>query len=167
MSKRKKNNELERTKRVARECLKDCAVLYVSGNQFKSLVSLKHEAQVMVTPSVDAAVHKLRWHWTVLIAAFCRSPDGQEYMKAEELAPDGEYFYSELADVFNDFHHAFINDAVNRQHLVGVGWLAIPRRGTICEEQAEIMFSKFGAFDALANWQVGAECPTQDSTESL
>ena len=76
MSKRKKNNELERTKRVARECLKDCAVLYVSGNKFKSLVSLKHEAQVKVTPSIDAAVHKLRWHWTVLIAAFCRAPDG-------------------------------------------------------------------------------------------
>ena len=60
MKKRKKNNELQRTKRVAAACLKDCAVAYVSGNKVKHLVSLKHEAQVKVTPNIDKAVHGIR-----------------------------------------------------------------------------------------------------------
>lgn len=153
MSKRKKNNVLQRTKRVAAACLKDCAVAYVSGNKVKHLVSLKHEAQVKVTPNIDKAVHGIRWRWTVLIAAFCRGQDGKEYVKQEELAPAGEYFYHELTDTLNDLHLEFLEREVNKNHIIGVGWLAIPRCDTIDEAKAERIFSMLGAFNYLANWE--------------
>lgn len=151
--KRKRNNELLRTKRVAAACLKNCAVLYVGGDKVKHLVSLKHRAKVQATPNIDRAVHAIRWRWTVLIAAFCRDQAGQEYIKMEELAPAGEYLYSELADSFNDLHFAMINEQINKTHLCSVGWLAVPRNETIDENLAGDLFRKFGAFEYLANWE--------------
>ena len=152
MTKRKANNELERTKRIARASLKDCVVVYVSGDDHKRLFSLRHMMQVRCTVSIDRAVHAIRWPWTVYIAAFCRDQSGSEYVKAEEVAVAGEYFYSELTDLLNEQHFALL-ETVNRQHLCGVGWIAAPRRCTFDEAQAFNVFSNNGAFELLANWQ--------------
>lgn len=152
MSKRKANNELERTKRIARASLKDCVVVYVSGDDHKRLFSLKHMMQVRCTVSIDRAVHAIRWPWTVYIAAFCRDQTGQEYIKSEEIAVDGEYLYREIAELLNDQHFALLQ-TVNRQHLCGVGWIAAPRRCVFDEAQAADVFGQLGAFELLANWQ--------------
>ncbi len=153
MSNRKANNELERTRRVARACLKDCVVVYVSGDTHKRLYSLKHDAQVRCTVSIDLAIHSIRWPWTVYIAAFCRDQTGAEYVKAEEIAVAGEYLYSELSDLLNEQHFALL-ETVNRQHLCGVGWIAAPRRCTFDEAQAYQVFATNGAFELLASWEV-------------
>lgn len=152
MSRRKANNELERTKRIARATLKDCVVVYVSGDDHKRLYSLKHDAQVRCTVSIDRAIHSIRWPWTVYIAAFCRDLAGTEYVKAEEIAVAGEYFYSELAELLNAQHFALL-ETVNRQHLCGVGWIAAPRRCEFDEAQAYQVFANNGAFELLANWE--------------
>jgi hypothetical protein len=152
MTKRKANNELERTKRVARASLKDCVVVYVSGDTHKRLYSLKHSAQVRCTSNIDRAIHAIRWPWTVYIAAFCRDQSGAEYVKAEEVAVAGEYFYGELADMLNEQHFALL-DTVNKHHLCGVGWIAAPRRCTFDEHEAFGVFVNNGAFELLANWQ--------------
>lgn len=153
MKKRKKNNELERTKRIAAAILNRCAVVYVSGNKIKHLISLKHKKQVLVKPSIDNAVHKIRWPWTVLISVFCRSNTGEEYVKSQEIAIEGEFFYHEVADKLNDYHYEFLNTAVDKRQVVGVGWCAVPRREEIDETLAGEIYTSLGAFDAKANWE--------------
>lgn len=152
MSKRKANNELERTKRIARASLKECVVVYVSGDDHKRLYSLKHNSQVRCTTSIDRAIHGIRWPWTVYIAAFCRDQTGAEYVKAEEIAVEGEYLYRELAELLNELHFQLL-ETVNCQHLCGVGWIAAPRRCSFDEAEAYRVFAANGAFELLANWE--------------
>lgn len=152
MSKRKRYNHLEHVRQLAKAKLKGCAVVYVSGDDHKRLFSLKHMMQVRVTPDLDLLVHGIRWPWTVYIAAFCRDQAGTEYIKAEEIAVEGEYLYREIAELLNDQHFALL-DTVNKQHLCGVGWIAAPRRCTFDEAQAFQVFTNNGAFELLANWQ--------------
>lgn len=150
---RKRNNEFERTRRIAAATLKNCAVAFVSGNTVKHLISLKHKKQVLVTPSLDHAAHRIRWQWTVLISVFCRDQSGQQYVKSQELAPAGEFLYSELAETLNDMHCEFLNTAVDARQVIGVGWMAVPRRESLDENLAGEIYSLLGAFDGLANWE--------------
>ena len=139
-SKRKKNNELQRTRRVAAAALKNCVVVYVSGNKVKHLFSLKHMQAVKPTASIDRAVHQIRWPWTVYIAVICKKPDGEQYIKAEELAITGEFFYSEIADVLNNQHFNLLK-SVNKNHSPRPAWIAAPRRTEFNERQAAEIFS--------------------------
>lgn len=141
-SKRKKNNELQRTRRVAAAALRDCIVVYVSGNKVKHLFSLKHMQPVKPTVSIDRAVHQLRWRWTVYISVICETPDGEKYVKSEELAPSGEYLYSELADTLNEFHQELLQ-TVNINHNPRPAWIAAPRGTTFDEKTAADIYSVF------------------------
>lgn len=140
MSKRKKNNELQRTKRIAALSLKDCVIVYLSGRGCKYLFSIKHMLPVKCTPTIDRAMHNIRWHWTVYISVICTNADGSEYIKSEEIAPSGEYFYSELAEVLNEMHSDLFR-SVNGNHNPRPAWIAAPRMSTFDEKQAAEIYS--------------------------
>lgn len=140
---RKKYNLHESTKQLAKARLKDCVVVYVSGDNFKRLFSLKHMMPVRITRDTDLMVHSLRWPWTVYIAAFGRDSFGRFYIKAREIAIAGEHLYGEVADSLNAEHKALIEETMPESHLIGVGWIAAPRRCSFDEEQAAKIFDHF------------------------
>ena len=145
MKKRKKYNALQSMKRVAQAHLNDCVITFTSGDNFKRLYSLKHGSQVRVTPQLNEVIHGIRWPWTVYIAAFGRDAFGKFYIKARELAVNGEHLYEEIAEYLNKAHADLIQETMPESQLVGVGWIAAPRRCAFDEQQAAYIFERLGA----------------------
>ncbi len=55
----------------------------------------------------------------------CEKPNGQQYCKSVEVAPDGNYLASHLTDV-NEATYLDLRSQANPNHLVAPGWSAIP-----------------------------------------
>jgi hypothetical protein len=137
--KRKKHNATSRYIKVARSCLKGLAVAWTDETKNCVMVDIKRKSEVRVTEVLAKAFSEVPHHWSIFIAVMGKQPNGDVYMKSEQIKTNQPYYQNDLADYLNERHQALIS-GMNRNALCGVGWAAAPNGHDWSEEEAFSLF---------------------------
>ena len=138
--------------RSARAALRDLAIGFVANDKGLRLVNIKHSRLERAGSTINAALTKIRYKWTIYIAAMGRTELGKAYVKIEEIRVPQEVFKHEISSVVAK-HHEALRDTVPKKQLSNVGWLALPVYRDMSEGELESIFDKLGCWDELAPWQ--------------
>jgi len=170
--KRKKNNPAARMQRNTRALLRhNCvAVVHVDPSGRQGLINWKNCKSIAPSNELAYSICEIAHIWTIYLAVFCRSQTGERYIKAAEIAPQGQYRSDQLGaqvieyDAFDE-HGNFIEvrreiepgvidveiekllATCNPQHVIGQGWIASPVGESLSEEQAGRIFEAVGCWE--------------------
>lgn len=145
--KRKPYNPMKRFLRERRHLLSlhHVAVVNVDPEGRQGLVNWKTCQNISAGRTVAEAVCDIAHNWTIYLAAFCVDDKGQRYMKAAEVAPRGIYRSDDLSAVLVEHYTALVQGS-NPNHRIGSGWIAIPSKTSLDDEQADRIFEACGAW---------------------
>lgn len=148
MSKRKPHNPKARLERFSRSVLRQhhIAVVNIDPAGKQGLINWHNCKSVAKGRHIADAICDIAHHWTIYLAALCVDQFGQQYIKATEIAPQGVYLSAHLTDVIETTYKDLLKTC-NPLHIVGSGWIAIPDRVSLDEEQAARIFEAVGGWD--------------------
>ncbi|CAI8829275.1 DUF551 domain-containing protein [Pseudomonas donghuensis] len=146
MSKRKPHKMRARLERTSRALVgaNHAAVVNIDPSGQQVLMNWKNCRQICVRQVVDA-VCDIPHRWTIYLSVMCQKPNGEQYCKSVEVAPQGNYLASHLTDVIEAVH-TDLRARCNQGHIVASGWLAIPFDVSLDEAQAAAVFEAVGAW---------------------
>ncbi|MFK0309699.1 hypothetical protein ACIQUF_00500 [Pseudomonas sp. NPDC090233] len=147
MSKRKPHNMRARLERTCRALVvaNHAAVVNIDPSGQQVLVNWHNLKQIRVRQVVDA-VCDLSHRWTIYLSVMCQKPNGEQYCKSIEVAPQGNYKAEHITDVIETTYRDLRAQA-NPGHLIASGWIAIPTDTTLDEVQAAKVFAAVGAWN--------------------
>lgn len=147
MSKRKPHNPRHRVERSLRSLLKSnhVAVVCIETTERQGLINWKNCKSIAPSPAIADAVCEIAHRWTILVGVMCQAPDGSQYLRCEEAAPQGVYLAAHLSDVIAKVHDDFLAGA-NPNQVVSSGWLAVPDQVDVSEAQAAKVFAAVGGW---------------------
>ncbi|MFJ2982226.1 MULTISPECIES: hypothetical protein [unclassified Pseudomonas] len=147
MSKRKPHNMRARIERSCRALLatNHVAVVNIDPSGRQGLISWKSCKNICSRQVVDA-VCDIPHRWTIYLSVMCQKPNGEQYCKSVEVAPQGNYLASHLTDVIESTY-SDLRAQANKNHLVASGWIAIPADTTLDEAQAAKVFAAVGVWN--------------------
>ncbi len=140
----------KRTHRLARAIVGryKVSVAFSTGGDGKChMVHSRTGKQLRADPNLIAAVENVPHKWTVLIAALCLKPDGEEYMKSEQISVPHVIYQRDIADALTDMHMNLCKSC-NPNHLVGAAWMANPKGEDIDEAAAGKVFESLGGWSS-------------------
>lgn len=143
----KKKGALEsRRLRFTRSLLKQHCVSIVNVGGRQGLVHWKNLKSIAAGRLLAEGICDLPHEWTIYLAVLCRSQTGEQYIKSEEVAPQGQYRAEHLTEVIRHYHDE-LTATCNPAHIVQRAWIALPYRVTVEEEQAARVFDAVGAWE--------------------
>lgn len=147
MSKRKPHKMRARLERTSRALVgaNHAAVVNIDPSGQQVLMSWKNCRQICVRQVVDA-VCDIPHRWTIYLSVMCQKPNGEQYCKSVEVAPQGNYLASHLTDVI-EATYTDLRARANANQLVAAGWIAIPADITLAEAQAAKLFAAVGVWN--------------------
>lgn len=150
MSARKPHNMKARLERSQRSLVatSHAAVLNLHPSGMQILVNLKNCRQITSRPVVDA-VCDLAHRWTIYVSVMCEKPDGEQYSKSVEVAPQGNYRAEHITEVI-EASYSDLRSQCNPNHIRAAGWIAIPSDTSLDEAQAAKVFAAAGAWNQKA-----------------
>lgn len=123
------------------------AIANVQPPDRQIMIDWKHCKQIRSAPVADALCD-IAHHWTIYISVFCQKPDGSQYSKSMEFSTDGMHLVANLEQVMMDAHAELVAQS-NANHRIGSGWIAIPDKTSLTEEQANRVFSAMGVWNRV------------------
>jgi len=149
VSKRKPHYMRARLERNCRALVgaSHAAVVNIDPSGQQVLVNWKNCKQIRVRQVVDA-VCDIAHRWTIYLSVMCQKPNGEQYCKSVEVAPQGNYLASHLTAVI-EATYTDLRAQCNPNHVVASGWIAIPTDMTLDEPQAAKVFTAVGAWNQL------------------
>lgn len=153
MSRRKPNNTRARMERSLRAVLRSNHVAVINldpvdGQGRQGMIQMRNCKSIPPGQRLADAICDIPHTWVIYVAAFCIAPDGERYIKSQEVALQGLYLASHLTEVIETYYRQIV-DSCNRRHLVGSGWIANPCGESLDEEQAARLFEAAGAWQGL------------------
>lgn len=147
MKKRKPNNMRARMERSLRAVLatNHVSVICLENKDRQGLINWKTCQSIAPSQQVADAVCEIAHRWTIYIGVMCEAPSGEQYMRSEEFAPQGNYLSKHLSELIESAHDEVLAQA-NPNHVVSSGWLAVPYAVTIEESQAAKLFETVGGW---------------------
>ncbi|WP_095143274.1 MULTISPECIES: hypothetical protein [unclassified Pseudomonas] len=147
MSNRKPHNMRVRVERSCRALLRSnhLAVVNIDPSGQQWMINWKNRRIIRSRQIVDA-IFDVPHRWTIYISGMCIDQAGGEYLKSVEIAPEGMYLASQLADAI-EHYYTEVRDSCNPQHLIAYGWIAIPSAVSLDEEQAAKVFAAVGVWN--------------------
>jgi hypothetical protein len=146
MSKRKPCNRKVQIERSMRALLgtERAAVISIDPSGLQIMINWKNGKQIRSVPVADALCD-IAHRWTMHIAGICHQADGAEYIKMTVFTPDGVHRVATLSDLVEHFYEE-VKAECNPNHLVGIGWLAVPGAVEVSEAQVSALLSSIGAW---------------------
>ena len=117
------------------------------GDSMCHLVHGRSGKQLRADRNLVDAIEFIPHKWSVLIAALCRKPCGDEYMKTEQIAVPHVIYQRDLADALTDMHGDLCKQC-NPNHLIGAAWIANPTGQDIDQEFAAKVFESIGGWSS-------------------
>lgn len=148
--KRKPHNMRARLERSCRALVSTnhAAVVNIDPSGLQFLVNLQNCRQITSRPIVEA-VCDITHRWTIYVSVMCEKPDGEQYCKSVEVAPQGNYLASHITDVIEATYRD-LRSQCNPNHVRASGWIAIPTDTSLDEAQAARVFATAGAWNQQA-----------------
>ncbi|AOE60405.1 hypothetical protein QZH45_14320 [Pseudomonas corrugata] len=111
------------------------------------MINWKNGKQIL-SRAVSDALCDIAHRWTIYIAGICVRQDGAQYIKSIDITPDGVHMVERLSDVLEHFYEEVKADC-NANHLVGMGWLAVPGNTRVTEAQLSSLLASVGAWNQV------------------
>lgn len=148
MSKRKPNNMRARVERSLRAVLvtNHVAVVCVESADRQGVINWKTCCNVAPSQYVASAICDIAHQWTIFIGVMCEKPNGEQYLRSGEFAPQGNYLSKHLSEVIEAVYAEILAEA-NTNHVVASGWIAIPYKVSLTEAQAAKVFAAVGGWE--------------------
>ena len=149
MNKRKPCNRKVQIERSMRALLGPnyASVIYIDPSGHQGMIHWKNGKQILSKRVADALCD-IPHRWTIYIAGICIRQDGAQYIKSIDIRPDGIHFVEKLTDVIEHFYNEVKGDC-NPNHLVGMGWLAVPGIVPVAEAQLSALLASVGAWNQV------------------
>ncbi|OAI84916.1 hypothetical protein [Pseudomonas putida] len=150
MSKRKPHNFRARMERACRSLLSanHVAVVNIDPSGQQILVNWNSCKQIRSRQIVDA-VCDIAHRWTIYLSVMCQKPNGEQYSKSVEVAPQGNYRAEHITEVI-EASYFDLRSQCNPNHIRAAGWIAIPSDTSLDEAQAAKVFAAAGAWNQKA-----------------
>lgn len=120
------------------------AVANVEPGDIQIMINWKTCKQIRSAP-VANSLCDIAHCWTVYIAVFCQDPSGVQYSKAIEFTTVGMHLVANLEQLMAE-KHAQVCASANPKYVIGSGWLAVPNKISIQEEEANKVFAEMGVW---------------------
>lgn len=148
MKPRKPNNNRKRMANSLSAVLRSnhVAVINIDPSGSQGMINYKNSKNIPPGPRVASAICDIPHAWTIYLSGLCVDAAGNRYIKSQEIAPFGIYLAAHLTDLIEQTYAALVASC-NQQHLVASGWIAVPDRISLGEEQAYKLFEAVGAWD--------------------
>lgn len=148
---RKKNNSRRRLLRSTDALLRTnhVAVVDIHPADTQGLINWKYCRPVAASRQLIDGVCDLPRQWTIYLAVFCRDSSGVQYIKGDEVEPQGRYRSEQISDVITQCHESLIATC-NPNHVIGYGWIASPVGESLSEAQAARVFEAVGCWEQEA-----------------
>lgn len=144
---RKKNNNVQRMRKLADCALKGIAVCFVGKDDENChIVSEKQKKIVIPGRTLVNAITQVPHHWCVMLAVFGIDSSGKEYFKSEVIRTTSRYYHRDINEMLVE-HHERIMANFNSNHLIQSGWLASPGREDWSEQEAAEIFELFSPWE--------------------
>ena len=117
------------------------------GDNMCHMIHGRSGKQLRADRNLVDAIEFIPHKWSVLIAALCRKPCGDEYMKTEQIAVPHVIYQREIAEALSDMHKNLCNEC-NPNHLIGAAWVASPAGDDIDEGFAAKVFESIGGWSS-------------------
>ena len=148
----KKYNPNKVTNKLVKAALKDSAVIFVTGGKGAHLINLKTNVHHAPSAFVAKATERLVAKWCVLCAVMLRKQNGDDYASYYLDYWDKPRTQSQIAIDAEAVHQRLLKTC-NSNHLVNLGWIAVPEMYEFTEDEANEMFLKAGAWEDKAKWE--------------
>lgn len=147
MKKRKPNNLAQRQLRFTRSLFRSHCVSVVRVGDNQLVMHWGNQKAIKVGELVQNGINGLPHHWTIYLAAICRSQTGERYFKPREIAPTGAYKADQLTAVLNEHMEDLVQTECNPAHVLRTAWIALPYDKSLTEKEADRIFEKMRAWD--------------------
>ena len=152
----KKRNPQKTANRLVKAALRNSGVIFVTGGNGANIVNLVTTDQHAPTMLVAKAIEHLIAKWCVLCAVLMRDHNGNPYASYYLDYWNKTRTQSQIAkDAWTE--HQRLLESCNRNHVVSVGWIAVPKLYDFTHESADAMFLKAGAWEGKAKWEISDE----------
>lgn len=147
MAKRQKSyNPFKKRNALAKHLLRNKAVMFITGDEYMSLIDLKTYNKIPITPDLDYALRGCPHLWHTHIAALGKDSQGKPYTKSAIANAPFPVFQDQLTESLNNQHQELLK-GMNTNQLYGAAWLAYPDKKDWDEKECLDIFIKHGAFD--------------------
>src|SRR5699024_4172869 len=152
MTKKRRNNHVKRTHRLAKAQLRNLAVVTVAGsnNNQPVVFNLTSLRPVAVNDTVKRAFMYLPFDWVVSMGVAARTQLGDEYIKSQVVSFSGRY--DSATEVLNGLQDDIKTQLKSTQYLTE-GWIAAPNTLDIDEQTEQALYTAMGAFENKTNWE--------------
>lgn len=150
---RKPNNQVNRLRKLAKLYTRDLAVTQLGSENCEIVHIPTLSIYRSATRKTATYFTDHPYKWTLLIAVFGRDKNGNNYMKPREIELPNARYQRDLTDTMRDLHSKLVEE-FNRNHFLGMGWVAVNEPTVFDEETCFKLFENLGAFDCLAPWEV-------------
>lgn len=149
----KKHNPKKLTQKRTNRYLNDIQVVFVTGLNGNKIMRRSSGViyQKATNDLVDTILNR-RFEWTVYCAVLYRDQEGNIGTYAHEIYFLGAVTQYDISKYITD-ELQIIYESCDKEHSIGVAWIAVPRTVQIDEEYAFNIFHRLGGFDNLALWQ--------------
>lgn len=120
------------------------SVVNIDPSGLQVMINWKNGRQIL-SRTVSDALCDIAHRWTIYIAGICVGSDGARYIKSISVRPDGIHMVEKLSDVLEHFYDEAKADC-NANHLVGMGWLAVPGDKVVNEAELSSLLERVGAW---------------------
>ena len=148
----KKYNPQKTTNSLVKASIKNSGIIFVTGGRGAHIVNLETNNQYAPSSLVARALGQLVANWTVLCAVLLKDSNGKEYASYYLDHWNINRRQSQIAEEAEAVHQKLLKTC-QKNHLVNLGWIAVPELYEFTHDQANEMFLKAGAWDDYAEWE--------------
>lgn len=131
-----------RIERASRSVLATNKVCIVNLNEpyfFQTTFHHGNRKMIKAGARIAQALCDIPHRWTIYMAVFLDTGNGQKYTRAIEVETTGIYKAEHLTDVIRE-HHTDLVAKQNPNHVKSSGWIAFPYPIQFHEEDADALF---------------------------
>ena len=143
---RKKNSNAARWRIQAQMTATEYGAAFVSGKQGITMIDVKGECVAQHNDIIARAITQAPHHWTVLMSVMWLDENGNHHYAHDFLVTAERYIQKNMTVWLNTEHAKLIKKYEIGRELLGVGWIAIPKKTTIPSGLASRIYTEMGVW---------------------
>ena len=144
---RKKNSGAARWRIQAQMTATEYGAAFVSGKNGITMIDVKGQCIAQHNDIIARAITKAPHYWTVLMSVMWIDESGNQHYAHDFLVTAERYIQANMTVWLNEEHKKLIDRWQIGRELLGVGWIAIPKKTTIPSGLANKIYTEMGFWE--------------------
>ena len=143
---KKHNFSMGRLRRKTLTIYKNKVLLWMADMESVILVDLKTGKRCTIRESGYKLLAEQMFRWSIVSVVCCRSADGTEYFKSEQITAEHPYKQLSVQNKHTESNRRLL-DSANAQDITNMGYLASPHGIDFDDETIDRLFTKWNAWE--------------------